>query len=359
MASNSIIRSSDPIRTDPKLTLIQMVFNNSNVMIRQVYLSLCVVLMNILCTAQTTLTPGRVFRDCDDCPEMVVVPEGNFTMGATAEELAGDQFSKIRSQLEGPPRVVNINRFAAGKYTITRQQWATFVTDTNRPTAGGCRWSRLAGEEGSKPWDPHPQASWKNLGFEQDDNHPAVCVTWHDAQDYVRWLSSRTGKHYRLLTEAEWEYAARAGTTTPYPWGTKASHEYSNYGTDTVAGVGFASGRDKWMYTSPVGSFPPNQFGLYDMHGNVLQWVEDCFSPTYSGLPGDGSAYTKDARIESMEAPFTHLNGESCCSFRICRGGDAWDNPILIRSASRVWGRVTEEMHGTAGLGFRVARSIP
>ncbi len=329
-------------------------------MIERVILSWVVALVATASAERTSLKPGQVFRDCADCPEMVVIPSGSFTMGSPASEVEGDQHAALRLKLEGPQRVVHIKRFAAGKFNITRRQWATFVTATDRPTRGGCRWSGLPGAADSNPWDPHPDATWKNLGFTQDDTHPVVCVTWNDAQDYVKWLSQKTGSTYRLLTEAEWEYAARAGTTTAYPWGATANHEYANYGTDTVAGVGFTTGRDQWMYTSPVGSFPPNPFGLYDMHGNVLEWVEDCFSPSYEGLPVDGSAYVTATPLTIKEGPFARMNGENSCSFRICRGGDAWDHPILIRSASRTWAMIAEETYGgTAGLGFRVAKSLP
>jgi formylglycine-generating enzyme required for sulfatase activity len=325
-------------------------------MVKRVCFSHMVALITISSIAQTNLKPGMSFRDCPECPEMVVIPAGSFTMGSQKGEVEHDAFSEIRMQLEGPLRVVNIQEFAAGKFDITRGQWAAFVSDTSRPTNGGCTWSGLPGAPDGKPWDPHPEASWKNLGFVQDDNHPVVCVTWNDAQDYVKWLSAKAGANYRLLTEAEWEYAARAGTSTAYPWGPTPSHEHANYGTDTVAGVGFASGRDKWLFTSPVGSFPPNQFGLYDMHANVLQWVQDCFSASYSGLPTDGSAYTTEIELKELTAPFSQMNGKSSCSFRICRGGDAWDHPILIRSASRNWGRV--DGYGSAGLSFRVAKSL-
>jgi len=330
-------------------------------MIKHIYLSHIVALFAISSVAQTSLKPGMTFRDCPDCPEMVVIPAGSFTMGSPAKELEHDPFSEIRLKLEGPLRVVNIQRFAAGKFDITRAQWAAFVSATNRPTAGGCTWSGLPGAPGSKLWDPHPEASWNNLGFSQDDNHPVVCITWNDTQDYVQWLSRKTGANYRLLTEAEWEYAARAGTSTPYPWGSSASHEYANYGTDTVAGVGFDSGRDKWVATSPVGSFPPNQFGLYDMHGNVMQWVEDCFSRSYTGLPTDGSSYKTDVTLTMQEGRFSWMNGENSCSFRLCRGGDAWNHPVMIRSASRNFAPAkggTLETASSAGLGFRVAKSL-
>lgn len=127
--------------------------------------------------------------------------------------------------------------------------------------------------------------SWRSLGFPQDDSHPVVCITWYDAQDYVKWLRQKTGGHYRLLSEAEWEYAARAGTTTPYPWGSTASHEYANYGLDSAGFSTLAPGRDQLIKTSPVGSFPPNSFDLYDMNGNVMQYLEDCFADSYANVP--------------------------------------------------------------------------
>jgi len=188
-----------------------------------------------------------------------------------------------------------------------------------------------------------------------------VCVTWDDAQDYVQWLSKKTGEHYRLLTEAEWEYAARAGTTTAYWWGDSASHEYANYGTDTTNGMGVVLGRDKWIATSPVGSFPPNPFGLYDMHGNVLQWVEDCLSDSYSNVPLDGAAYISEDTLKMQEDIWSWMNGKKACSYRMCRGGDYGDNPILIRSAARNFGEVTGNKltdYASAGCGFRVARTL-
>jgi formylglycine-generating enzyme required for sulfatase activity len=324
-------------------------------MVKHTYLSHIVVLIAISSVAQTSLKPGQTFRDCPDCPEMVVIPAGSFTMGSPASELGHGPFSEVQLQLEGSLRVVHIQQFAAGKFDITRKQWAEFVSATNRATTGGCRWSGLPRAPDSKIWDPHPEATWKNHGYEQDDTHPVVCVTWQDAKDYVQWLSGKAGADYRLLTEAEWEYAARAGTSTAFPWGPTASHEYANYGTDTVAGVGFISGRDKWVTTSPVGAFPPNQFGLYDMHGNVLQWVEDCFSESYSGLPTDGSAYSSNVTLKMQTARLSWMNGKSSCSFRICRGGDAWDHPPLIRSASRNW---ADANFSSAGFGFRVAKNL-
>ena len=144
-------------------------------------------------------------------------------------------------------------------------------------------------------------------------------MTWKDAQAYVHWLSLRTRHQYRLLTEAEWEYAARAGTTTAYPWGLKGSHEHTNYGAENWGGL--TVGRDHWFYTSPVGSFASNGFGLYDMHGNVLQWVEDCFAKDYADLPSDSSAYVAVVQLETA-GDFAYMNATSSCSYRRLRGGD-------------------------------------
>ncbi len=301
-------------------------------------------------TVATVFRPGQMFRDCPDCPEMVVIPAGSFKMGSPANELG-------RSDIEGPQRRVSVRRFAAAKFDVTRGQWAAFVSATNRGTSEGCAWTGRSGIE--PPWAPDPQGSWRNLAFAQDDTHPVVCITWYDAQDYVRWLAQRTGRQYRLLTEAEWEYAARAGTTTPYPWGASASHEYANYGAE-VCCSGSASGRDQWVNTSPAGSFPPNGFGLYDMHGNVLQWVQDCLAPSYVGLPTDGSAYEVDVELK-MTGRFAKLTGKRSCSFRLVRGGDWGNPPALIRSAYRNFGPapgLTLQDYRSGGVSFRVARTL-
>jgi formylglycine-generating enzyme required for sulfatase activity len=308
----------------------------------------------MLAFAQKKFMPGQTFRDCPTCPEMVVIPSGSFTMGAPDNE--------DRKFLEEcPVRKVSIRRFAAGKFDITRGEWAAFVLATNRPTSGGCAWSFLPADTSIKPWALNPTASWSHVGFLQDDTHPVVCITWEDAQDYVKWLSKKTGSHYRLLTEAEWEYAARAGTTTAYPWGTTASHEYANYGSDSCCSA-LESGRDKWLYTSPVGAFPPNQFGLYDMQGNVLQYVEDCFANYNPDMPADGTAYTSNVELK-MTGDYAMMNGTNSCYYKICRGGDFNDPPCMIRSAFRNMcpppaGTGMPQDYKTAGLGFRVARSL-
>jgi formylglycine-generating enzyme required for sulfatase activity len=263
---------------------------------------------------------GQTFRDCDNvCPEMIVVPAGEFTMGSPPSEA-----SPLRD--DTPQHSVRIERFAVGRFDITRAEWAAFVQATNRAEPTNC--GTLSGEVGS----------WRNPGFVQDDNHPVVCVNWDDAQDYVSWLSQRTGHTYRLLSEAEWEYAARGGRSGfPYWWGVTASHEYANYGADVCCAAA-ASGRDQWAYTSPVGSFPSNSFGLYDMLGNVEQWVEDCSNDNYNGAPTTGEAWT---------------TGD--CSGRVLRGGSWLVDPSRIRSASR---SILLSTYRANTFGLRVARTL-
>lgn len=263
--------------------------------------------------------PGLMFRDCADCPQMVVVPAGAFTMGSPPDE-------EGRFDNEGPQREVTIAApFAVGRFEITVAEFARFIAASGHVAADDCS----AGSD---------LASWRNPGFVQTPDHPVLCVSWQDAQAYMSWLSRETGKTYRLLSEAEWEYAARAGTTTAYPWGRGASHESANYGTDDCCD-GLALGRDQWVNTSPAGSFAANAFGLFDMHGNVFEWVEDCYAGNYSsGQPSNGGAYTSGA-----------------CSYRVFRGG-SWDySPRFLRSAYRYWDAPTLR---SRNLGFRVARTL-
>src|SRR5262245_58238567 len=152
---------------------------------------------------------GTHFRDCTGCPEMIVVPAGTFTIGSPAEE-AG------RRDDEGPQRQIRIAKaFAVGRYEVTRRQYETFLRATRHPVSGNCMTDRRK----SGTWALDPQTNFRDPGFPQTGDHPAACITWHDAKAYIAWLNTRTGGGYRLLTEAEWEYAARAGSTTAYPWG--------------------------------------------------------------------------------------------------------------------------------------------
>ncbi len=252
------------------------------------------------------LKPGDSFKDCDTCPEMVVVPAGSFTMGSPS-------FEKNRNENEGPQHRVTIRKpFAVGKHEVTFAKWDACVSD------GGCG--------GHRPEDE----GWGR------GNRPVINVSWNDAQAYLRWLSRKGGAEYRLLSEAEWEYAARAGTTTPFHFGSTISTDQANYDGESTYG----SGR-KGIYrkkTVPVGSFQSNAFGLHDVHGNVYEWVADCWNGSYAGAPGDGAAWTR---------------GE--CEKRVLRGG-SWDfKPRGARSANRLRYR-TDNRHNYYG--FRVARTL-
>ena len=195
---------------------------------------------------------GSVFRDCVQCPEMVVVPAGSFVMGSPSSE-AG------RNDDEGPQRRVTIgSAFAVGKHEVTRGEYGRFVSETGHSSGDSC-WV-FDGK-----WKERSGYSWKDPGFDQSNDHPVACVSWNDAKRYVRWLSGKTGERYRLLSEAEWEYAARAGTTGPYHTGGTISAGQANYGRNNDG-------------TVPVGRYGSNGFGLHDMHGNVWEWVEDCWS---------------------------------------------------------------------------------
>lgn len=215
---------------------------------------------------------------------------------------------------EKPVHEVPIRAFWAGKYEVTFAEWDACEA------AGGCK---------TRPSD----SGWGR------GNRPVINVSWDDAKAYVQWLSGMTGKAYRLLTEAEWEYVARAGTSTEYSWGNTASHEYANYGNDKCC-EGLATGRDQWVNTSPVGSFPANAWGLHDVHGNVWEWTEDCWHDSYRGAPTDGSAWTEA--------------GGGNCARRVLRGG-SWNNsPDLQRAAFRF----RSSASGASNYqGFRLART--
>ena len=250
--------------------------------------------------AERALQPLANFHECaKDCPEMIVIPAGAFTMGSPATE-------RGRFDNEGPQQMVTIAKpFAVSKFDVTFADWDACVS------VGAC-----------------PRAT--DSGFGRDPK-PVINVGWDDAQTYVAWLSKMTGQPYRLLTEAEWEYAARAGTTTAYYWG-----DHIGQGNANCKGCG--SQWDGKQQTSPVGSFAANRFGLYDVAGNVWQWVQDCYHPDYNGAPAEGSAWT---------------SGD--CSYRVVRGGSWFNLPRGHRTAFRL-GRATVTRNN--GIGFRVGRTL-
>ena len=274
---------------------------------------------------EAALAPGRVFRDCDACPEMVVVPAGSFMMGSSSHE-------EGRYDVEGPVHRVTIPApFAVGRYEVTRGEFARFVEAAGHSTGNSC-WTFE--DDG---WKDRSGLNWRNPGYRQDNREPVVCVNWEDARAYVNWLSRETGKPYRLLSEAEWEYSARAGTTGPFHFGATISTDQANYNGNAIYG----SGREG-VYrkkTVPVGSFRANGFGLHAVHGNVWEWVEDCGHASYRGAPSDGSVWV--------------TGGD--CGYRMLRGG-SWDSvPGDLRSASRYGDTAGSRSYFS---GFRVTRTL-
>jgi formylglycine-generating enzyme required for sulfatase activity len=264
---------------------------------------------------------GEPFRDCPDCPEMVAVPAGGFMMGAAAGEL-------VANQPEEQVRISIARPFAVGRFAVTRGEFAAFVAATNRRMEGPCH--RL-GEHGKSA-----QRDWRSPGFAQDDRHPAVCVSWHDAKAYVAWLASTTGKRYRLLSEAEREFVARAGSTTPFWWGSAISTNQANYdGRIVYAGGPVGEWRNA---TLAVDSFLPNPWGLHNVHGNVWEWMEDCWNETNAGNPGDGSARS---------------SGD--CKLRVVRGASFNNAPHTLRAARRERELADNRV---VSFGFRVARDF-
>ena len=236
---------------------------------------------------------------------MVVVPSGSFLMGAPESEEGSEDD-------ERPVHAVAVQSFAAGVYEVTFAEWDACVA------GGGCG--------GLRPSDE----GWGR------GRRPVIYVSWQEAQLYVHWLSSRAGHRYRLLSESEWEYAARAGTTGPFHTGGTISTKQANYDGNYVYGGG-VRGVNR-VRTVPVGSFSPNAFGLYDVHGNVWEWVQDCWNGGYQGAPSDGGAW------ESGD-----------CSNRVLRGG-AWNGyPWFLRSAYRDG---LNSGYRLNFVGFRVARTL-
>jgi formylglycine-generating enzyme required for sulfatase activity len=292
---------------------------------------------------------GQIFRDCSDCPEMVVVPAGSFLMGSSEADTKrvleililepfpyGGEMNKRSLLNEQPQHSVAIPRaFGMGKYPVTRGEFTAFIQETGYLISGGCtlfvnhRYPRRA------------DAGWGHPGFLQTDRDPVVCVNWSDAQAYVAWLNGRlrgqmpsTGSGpYRLPSEAEWEYAARAGTHTLRWWG-------DSIGSGNAVCDGCGSRWDG-KQTAPVDSFHPNPFGLSDMLGNVWEWTEDCWNANYQGAPVDGSAWT---------------TGKSC-GMRVMRGGDFSNRPWVLRPAERTYPYPDADMRANY-IGFRIAKEL-
>lgn len=250
---------------------------------------------------------GEQIKDCEPCPELVVVPPGSYLRGSPSNEAE-------RQTDEGPQRLVTIPAaFAVGKYEVTFDQWDACVA------AGAC--SHSPSDEG-----------WGR------GRRPVISISWYDAQQYVDWLTKLTGKRYRLLTEAEWEYLVRAGTQTEFSTGASISSDHANYNGDAVYGSGA-----KGMYrgqTVPVDDLPlsRNAWGLAHMHGNAMEWVQDCYHDSYEAVPVDGSA-----------------SEDSACKLRSLRGGSWSCKPRNLRSANRSSFTMLDR---DSRVGLRVARGL-
>ena len=253
------------------------------------------------------MQPGESFQECAACPVMTVIAPGSFTMGSPSSELG-------RRETEGPQHQVTIvQKFALGRFSVSFDEWDACVAD------GGCN--------GYAPSD----GGWGRGKL------PVVNVSWNEAKSYLVWLSRKTTKAYRLPTEAEREYAARAGTSTPFWWGSSITTEQANYNGNSPYGADGVRGEFRGK-SVPVDSFLPNPWGLFQMHGNVSEWTEDCWHENYNGAPIDGSPWT---------SPY--------CNERVRRGGSIGSPPEVLRSASRLSG---PQAKGQPFIGFRVVRQL-
>ena len=252
--------------------------------------------------AAAEAVPGQPFRDCPDCPELVAIPAGKFVMGALQES----KNTLLRRSLPAHPVTIP-NPFAIGRFEVTFDEWEACRRD------GGCE------------RDPSDHEWGKG-------RRPVINVSVPDAEGYLAWLGRKTGKTYRLPTEAEWEYAARAGTTTLFSWGDEAGKDNANCRT-------CAPEISKMTYE--VGRYKPNPWGLYDVHGNVWEWTQDCWNESYAGAPSDGSAWK---------------TGD--CNFRVQRGGSWYYVDVNLHSAFRA--KYAATANGVSyGIGFRVVRELP
>jgi formylglycine-generating enzyme required for sulfatase activity len=287
---------------------------------------------------------GTTFRDCPECPELVVVPAGSFTMGATPEEVAAAGLPAEQGAREVPAHTVTIARpFAVGKYELTVAEYRAFSDATGRPPTMNC----ITWDSAAMKWQAVAGANWREPGYPQTDRHPVGCLTLADAQAYVEWLSAKTGQRYRVPSEAEWEYIAHAGTRDPIGSSradickvgnvSDAARAKAHPGADQDDTRFFACD-DGHVYAAPVGSYPANAWGLYDVIGNIWEWTEDCFIPHYNGAPTDGSAWIVPG-----------------CDRRIVRSGGWYSRVWFVRPTGR--SREAPDYRSST-LGLRVVREI-
>jgi formylglycine-generating enzyme required for sulfatase activity len=265
------------------------------------------------------------------------VPPGEFLMGSNRNDIDNG----IAAANEGPQHKAILRQaFAVGRFEVTRDQYAAFVRNSGYRVSDRCFTF-----ENNIP-QQRSNRSFLNPGFVQDGTHPAICVSWTDAKAYVEWLSRTTGKPYRLLSEAEFEYVARAGSTARYGFGNDPAEicKFANGADQSAKSAGLPAAspymncKDGYPFTAPVGSFPANAFGLHDVIGNVWEWTEDCFYGDYASAKLEGTA-----------------RSEASCSSRTVRGGDWFSTEASLRPAVRAKADF-EARHDD--IGFRVARTL-
>jgi formylglycine-generating enzyme required for sulfatase activity len=279
------------------------------------------------------LTNFAAFRDCADCVELVALPGGSATIGSPGSE---DGRSANEDQID-----IALAPFAISRFPVTVSQYAQFFTETNRSQGPSCKTNRQ--QAGSFADDG--KAYWAEPGFPQSDRHPVVCVSWDDADAFAKWMSVKTGRSYRLVSESEYEYAMRGGGTSPFPWSLQGyactyANAYDDVATRSfgIQKTGSSPCADGETYTSAVGKYAVNAFGLFDMRGNVWSWTADCYVSASALRPRDGKPYAK-----------------ATCDSGVQRGG-SWNSTLTaLRSARRAAEAPASRSTTT---GFRVARSI-
>ncbi|CAM2194958.1 Sulfatase-modifying factor enzyme domain-containing protein [Paraburkholderia kururiensis] len=291
--------------------------------------------------ANSEVTQPLRFKDCDVCSEMISIQSGSYLMGATTDEFVGAAGYQSMYSYESPRHQVNVKSFAIAIFSVTRHQFSVFAKETGF-SEKGCRIFN-----GFK-WEFNSDADWQNPGFRQTDQDPVVCISWGGAQKFIEWINSKIPNtkdvHYRLPTEEEWEYAARAGTTTPMYWGRDRTQQctYENARDLSEEKMGpdgpHVNCDDGYARTSPVGSFKPNPWGLFDMLGNAYQWISDCSHIGYH---------------DYLRAP--PAAGAPDCRMRVVRGASWVTVPFGVRSASRLAFK-TNEREST--IGFRLAADL-
>lgn len=328
------------------------IWKRTGVLVVVALLAVCVTGLLALRSFQSGPTVAPVHTassgpECLICIDTVLIPAGQFMMGIPDNE---DERENVIEKAGKPRHPVNIPKsFYIAKYTITRQQFAYFVTATGPRPPGSC-WVYEKTPMGILEWQSREDRDWANPGFAQTDRDPVVCVNVKDVEDYAAWLSKQTDQKFRLPNDAEWEYAARAGTTTARYWGDGQTDfcAHANMADLSLAGLAgtqatnandFAQCDDTFPRTAPVGSFPPNPWGLYDMIGNVWQWTADAWHPNYNDAPTDGSAWLQDGAVGR----------------RSVRGGSWSNNPGRSRAGIR---NVTDRGLRYSGVGFRLVREI-